>query len=81
MSTKSREDLEGDFSQLEKDVRAGTASTGGTDTRAILGILLLGIAIVKLDRTSSRLSLVNIFLGVALLIAAAIQICLMVHAK
>ena len=81
MPKKSREDLESDFSKLEKEMRAGTSVTGGTDTRAILGILFLGMAIVKLDRTSSRLSWVNIFLGAALLIAATIQICLMVQGK
>jgi len=81
MSKTSREDLESQFSELEKEVKGGSKSTGGTDTRAILGTLYLGMAVVKLDRTSSRLSLVNIFLGVALLIAAVVQICLMVRGK
>jgi hypothetical protein len=82
MDEKSREELEKQFMKLEAELEPLSGQfTGVTDARAILGIALLGIATVKLDRTSSRLATVNICLTVALVVVGVIQIILMLWHK
>jgi hypothetical protein len=72
------EDLEKAF---DSAINSSVPGAETAESRATKAIGYLGKAIVNLDRTSERLSYVNIGLGVAILIAALVQICLMLHAK
>jgi len=73
-----RDDLETAFDKAIKSVVPGASSD---QSRAVEAIGFLGKAIVRLDKTSERLSFVNIGLGVAILIAAIVQIYLMLYQK
>jgi hypothetical protein len=70
--------LNSDFLELEKQVRSGVQTYGGSDTREILGIALLGQAITKLDHTSTFLSWVNISVGIVVALIGTLQIYLMI---
>jgi len=74
----SDKQLNEEFKKLEAQIRKGT-QFGGGDSRAILGVALLGQAIVNLDRTSTRLAVVNVILAVILAAIGVMQICLMLH--
>jgi hypothetical protein len=56
----STEDLGAEFDKLEANVRGSVQIGGGTDSREMLGVTLLGQAIVKLDKTSTELAKANI---------------------
>jgi hypothetical protein len=73
----NKDELEGNFDALLKPTGGG-ANFGADPTKPIA---LLGKAIIRLDKTSARLAWVNIGLGVAILLAALVQICLMLHGK
>jgi hypothetical protein len=72
------DDLEAAFDRAIKSVVPGAPSDS---SRAVEAVGFLGKAIVRLDKTSEHLSYVNIGLGVAILFAAIVQICLMLHHK
>jgi hypothetical protein len=73
-----REDLEGDFQKLAAMI-ADTALTPWQNATVVKGLSLLGIPIVRLDRTSSRLAKVYIWLTVVLGIIGIVQIVLMLR--
>ena len=72
-----KDDLEKDFIELEKQIRGSAQLAGGSDSREMLGIALQGRAIIKLDRTSTFLSCVNISVGVVVVLIGGFQIFLM----
>jgi hypothetical protein len=72
-----RDELKEDFDALLKPTGGG-GNFGADSTKPIA---LLGKAIMRLDRTSAHLAWVNIGLGVAILLAALVQICLMLRGK
>ena len=72
-----RDELEEHFEALLK-LTSSAANFGADPTKPIA---LLGKAIFRLDKTSARLAWVNIGLGVAILLAALIQIYLMLRGK
>ena len=53
--------------------------TGASDTALVKGTALLGLTVIRLDKTSGRLSKVNIWLTVVILIVGIVQIVLMVR--
>ena len=72
-----KDDLEREFLDLEKQIRSSVQQVGGSDSRLMLGTVLLGLAIAKLDRTSTFLSWVNISIGVIVALIGGFQIFLM----
>jgi hypothetical protein len=74
------DDLEKDFDRLIAG-SGGAVNSNFSNTPIVAATALLGKAIIRLDRTSTRLSYVNIGLGIAILLTALVQICLMLHAK
>lgn len=72
-----RDELDEHFDTLLKPTGGG-ANFGADPTKPIA---LLGKAMIRLDRTSARLAWVNIGLGVAILLAALVQICLMLRGR
>jgi hypothetical protein len=79
MTPTPEEDLGKRFKELETSIRQSVQFAGGTDSRGMLGIALLGQAIVKLDRTSTRLAVANVVLAVILAAIGGVQIFLMVR--
>ncbi|MGA9039891.1 MAG: hypothetical protein WB421_05095 [Terriglobales bacterium] len=70
--------LDSELEKLEETTRHGASYTG-TDYRIIRPAVLLGLAVRKLDNTSTRLALANIILAAVLAIIGVVQICLMVR--
>jgi hypothetical protein len=58
----ARLDLDKQFDEIVAKVRGSTWQTVGTGSNAILGVALVGKAIVKLDKTSTFLRLRTSFL-------------------
>lgn len=84
----SQKDLGDEFEKLETAVRNSVQFGGGTDSRAMLGIALLGQAIVRLDKTSTQLATANVkltkmytWLTGAILLVSIIQIGLMLRGR
>jgi hypothetical protein len=80
MSESERGDLEGDFKKLAAMI-TDTAQTPWQNATVVKGLSLLGISIVRLDRTSSRLAKVYIWLTVVLGIIGIVQIVLMLRGR
>jgi len=70
---------EKEFDELIKS--AGGVQSNFSNGPVVVAVARLGKAVVGLDRTSSRLAYVNIGLTVAVLIAAAVQIYLMIYLR
>jgi hypothetical protein len=56
----------------------GTSNFGADPTKAIV---LLGKTVIRLDRTSTRLSTVTIWLTVVILLVSIVQVVLMLRRK
>jgi hypothetical protein len=76
-----KDDLEREFIDLEGQIRSSAQHVGDSDSRLMLGTVLLGRAIIKLDRTSTFLSRVNISVGVVVVLIGVFQIFLMLRAR
>jgi hypothetical protein len=61
-----RDELEHGFEVLWNSVKHTAGMGGVSDPPTVRGLALLGLAVIRLDRTSSRLALVN--LGMTLMI-------------
>ena len=74
------DDLEREFDAIINDPKPETFQTGQgiLDMRVNRVLALLGKAVVRLDRTSGRLAMVNIALTITLAVIGVIQIVLMV---
>ena len=66
-----------EFVTLEKQVRTTVQIGGGTDSRLMLGVALLGQSIVRLDKTSSRLAWINIGVGCIVMLIGVLQVIVM----
>lgn len=73
-----KDKLEEDIEALEGQIRSGVQFVGGADSRLLIGTTLLGKAILRLDRTSSRLAWINIALAVIVVVIGIFQVILMV---
>jgi len=71
------EKLEREFDQLAATIGGSQANFGDARTTSAIGYL--GKAVLRLDRTSGRLALVNIVLTAVILIVGLIQIVLMLR--
>jgi hypothetical protein len=71
------EDLNREFDRLTANTGASQASWGDARTTSAIGYL--GKAVLRLDKTSSRLATVNIVLTAVILIVGLIQIVLMLR--
>ncbi len=72
-----KEDLDREFDRFTVGEGGGQSNYG--DARTTKAIGFLGKAVVRLDRTSSRLAIVNIVLTTVILIVGVIQIVLMIR--
>jgi len=74
------ENLEKELHHVWRSVTEGQVTViGASDTALVKGMALLGLAVIRLDKTSSRLAKINIVLAVALLLGGVAQIILMVR--
>jgi hypothetical protein len=78
MPKTKRGDLEAEFEKLAGSILE-SANTPWQNATVVKALSLLGISIVQLDRTSSRLAMVYIFLTVVLGIIGIVQIVLMLR--
>ena len=69
-SVADTDDLEKELHNIWNSVKGvQVAITGASDTSLVKGTALLGLAVIRLDKTSSRLAWVNI--GLTVIIVAA----------
>jgi hypothetical protein len=72
-------DLETEMMHIWNSVRERqVVISGASDTALVKGTAVLGLAVIRLDKTSSRLSKVNIALTVVILLVGIAQIALMI---
>jgi hypothetical protein len=76
MSETERASLEAEFKKLGATTLEGQ-TTPWQNATVVRGLSLLGLSIVRLDRTSSRLATIYIWLTVALGIIGVVQVVLM----
>jgi hypothetical protein len=72
-----KEDLEREFDFLTAKVDGSQANYGDARTTSAIGYL--GKAVLKLERASSRLAIVNIVLTAVILVVGLVQIVLMLR--
>jgi hypothetical protein len=74
----NHQELENELAQLAARVPE-TAQTPWQNYTVVKGLSLLGLSVVRLDKTSTRLAKVNIWLTVVILLVGIVQIVLMVR--
>ena len=75
---RKRDDLEGGFDRLAV-MGGGAQDFGDAGTTRAIG--LLGKAVLRLDKTSTRLAIVNIALAVVFLLLGVIQLVVMLRGR
>jgi len=78
-----RDDLEREFDTLIETANPQKyiKGVGGFDPNATWALALLGKSVIRLDRTSSRLAIVNIVLTVVIVAIGVVQVVLMFKCK
>lgn len=72
-----KDELEQGFEVLWNSVKHTAGMGGVSDPPTVRGLALLGLAVIRLDRTSSRLALVNLGLTLMILFLGITQVALM----
>jgi hypothetical protein len=77
----AEDDLEKLADEMVQTPSKGSVVVGGTDTSAVRGLGVLTKAILRLDRTSSRLAIITIVLTVVIILVGIVQIVLMLRGR
>ena len=72
-----RDELEHGFAVLWNSVKHTAGMGGVSDPPTVRGLALLGLAVIRLDRTSSRLALVNLGMTLMIFFLGITQVVLM----
>lgn len=74
-----KDELEKALREVWNSVKASTSVVGASDTAMVKGTALLGLAVIRLDKTSGRLAWVNISLTVIIVFATLVQTYLLLR--
>jgi hypothetical protein len=80
MPDDDAENLEAELAKLKATIPE-SAQTFWQNATVVKGLSLLGLSIVRLDRTNTRLAKVNIGLTIVILLVGIVQIVLMVRGR